>query len=134
MVPSAGEGAPCASALLCAQPFYCDFDPATNTGTCKRPAATGAPCNPNSSGCDSAGDYCDMTTSTCTPRVAAGGTCDPTQFNCVGYTECVGTTCVARARVGESCAASSGVGCLGSLACDATTSTCTLAPVGGACI
>jgi hypothetical protein len=129
------EGTPCTSSTLCASPMYCAIDPATGMGTCKRAAATGAACSPSvgSISCDQVGDYCDATTSKCTPRVAPGSTCDSTQFNCVGYATCVGTTCVARPVAGQACDPTSGPSCLGSLPCDTTTNTCPALPTGGVC-
>ena len=136
LVPSKIEGTACTSPYLCASPLFCDLDPATGTGTCRRAAVTGGPCNTSVTfgSCDDLRDYCDEATGTCKPRVAAGGTCDPAQlFNCVGYTVCQGTTCVARPGSGAACSATAGPACLGSLECSAQ-NTCALVPVPGACL
>jgi hypothetical protein len=136
LMPSEIEGTACTSAYLCASPLFCDLDPATGMGTCRRAAATGASCNISVSfgACDDLRDYCDDATGTCKPRVVAGGTCDPQQTaNCVGYTVCQGTICVARPGSGALCTGTAGPPCLGNLECSAQ-NTCALVPAAGACL
>ena len=124
------EGAPCDAAALCVPPLVCDAAPPSSTGTCQLAAASGAPCNSSLTlACDDLHDYCSLTTSTCTPRAAVGETCDPAQANCIGYAECVGTSCVARLPAGAACSPTGGPACLGNLRCAAQTNTCALAPV-----
>jgi len=136
LMPSKIEGTACTSAFLCASPLFCDLDPATGMGTCRRGAATGASCNSSVSfgACDDLRDYCDEVTGTCKSRVAAGGICDPQQLaNCVGYTVCQGTTCVARPGPGAACGGTAGPTCLGNLECSAQ-NTCAVVPQAGACL
>ncbi|HMF44778.1 MAG TPA: hypothetical protein VKQ32_29090 [Polyangia bacterium] len=133
-LPTAGDGAACSAAIPCVAPLYCDLDSGTGMGTCRRPAATGGACSTSVafSSCDDGRDYCDQLTVTCTRRVAPGGDCASGQ-TCVGYTECMGSTCVAQPKPGEACS-TNGPSCLGTVLCDAASSTCKVVPVGGACM
>jgi hypothetical protein len=126
-------GTACTGSSGCASPLFCDIDPATGIGTCRKAPPTGAACNPAASdACDDGRDLCDPITLVCTPRVAVGGACDPTLYNCVRYATCTGTTCVARPQAGEACDPVNGPSCLEGLICDATTTKCALSPVGTA--
>jgi hypothetical protein len=126
------EGATCSTGQ-CALPLFCD----PVTGTCMKPAPSGATCAFNSAtdsvSCDDAREVCDPTTGTCVAPVAVNAPCTSTTL-CPRSTYCdaAGTgTCVAYLSAGASCA-SSGARCLLDLLCDPITSTCVL-PAATAC-
>ncbi len=127
-----GAGAPCVYPSInigvCAKPFQCD----PTTGTCKKPVATGGPCDPLWTACEDPLDRCDGMT--CTRLLAVGSPCGSSTVGCVNYAECDATTstCVELPTVGAACD-QNGPRCLGGT-CDQTTTTCTLEPPGGACL
>jgi hypothetical protein len=125
-MPAKVAGEPCAMPFECATPLFCAFDAAGGTGTCQRPAATGASCNTvvSTGTCDDVRDYCDQASGKCTPRLAVGTSCDPAQQNCVLYASCLGATCVAMSPERGACDAANGPTCLGELECSSQTFTC----------
>jgi hypothetical protein len=135
-IPSTVEGSACATIYACAGPLFCDRDTTTGMGMCRRAAASGASCIGGAisyASCDDIRDTCDEATGTCVRRTAVGGTCDPARYDCVGYAQCAGTTCVAGPRPGEACTPEGVPDCLGSYLCSAQTSTCELIPPDGSC-
>jgi hypothetical protein len=135
LVPSTVEGSACAALFACESPLFCDLDSATGTGTCRRAAATGAPCSVGgfaALACDDLRDTCDATTGTCRRRTAVGAPCaDP--LECIGYAQCVGGTCVALTKAGAACSPDGSPGCLGALVCSPDTNTCAASPPDGSC-
>jgi hypothetical protein len=122
-------GAACSSYDGCAPPLQCGYDLTTGKyTTCFRPAARGATCDPTQFfACDDYRDYCDQTTSKCTPLLATNATCGGSNgASCVYYDMCANTACVSRPGVGQACAldANGIANCLGGLAC--TNGTCQL--------
>ena len=135
ITPSTVVGTPCIVAYECARPLFCALD-VSGAGTCQPVAATGAPCNAYIAlgVCDNLRDYCPVATGVCTPRGQVGAPCsflDPN--NCLGYAQCVNSTCIALSRAHDACDAASGPGCLGSLECSLQIGTCEYPTVPGAC-
>jgi hypothetical protein len=135
ITPSKVAGTPCIVAYECEPPLFCDID-VNGNGTCQPVAATGAPCNSYVAlgVCDDLRDFCGVATDTCAPRGKPGAACsflDPN--NCLGYAQCIGSTCVAHAPASGACYPASGPGCLGSLECSTQTNTCEFPAVAGAC-
>jgi hypothetical protein len=133
--PSTVEGSACASFFECASPLFCAIDDTTGSGVCRRAAASGTTCDASafSFACDDIRDTCAPVTGTCVPRTAVGGTCDPARIDCIGYAQCVGTTCVALPKPGAACTPGGSADCLGSLECSAQTSTCVAPPPDDSC-
>jgi len=135
MTPSTVEGSPCSALGACAPPLFCQLD--SSDGTCRRVAARGAPCVASGisapQACDDLLDYCDRSTHVCTRRGAPGEPCDPAQRTCLGYAQCLGSTCVALGSERAACEPTSGPGCLGDLECSPITKTCTLPTPASAC-
>jgi hypothetical protein len=125
-VPSKVAGTSCTSTLECASPLFCARDSSSATGTCQPSGATGAACNATATygACDDLRDYCDPTTAKCTRRGAAGAACDAAAGTCIGYTSCLGGTCVAMSPERGACNTTDGPTCLGDLECSSQTFTC----------
>jgi hypothetical protein len=101
-------GQPCVSLTECVAGLLCVSDPTTGNATCGTFPAHGASCTA-SQFCDSASDYCDLTTGICTSRVAPGGACQPADVSCVAYATCDATTstCLALGGAGAACTSAS---------------------------
>jgi hypothetical protein len=113
------EGGTCRFSGECTAGLTCSVD-----GVCTRYPQLGEACTGR---CDRVDNYCDGTTSTCTPKRAVGAAC--TQFECLDLAACVAGTCQARPGLGEACAATSaGPLCLADTYCDSATLRCVLTP------
>jgi hypothetical protein len=132
------RGAACALTDSCADRYYCVTPtPAGGTGSCTAPPGRGQPCGTQTTApyCDDVRDTCELATQHCTPLTPVGGACDASAGPpCVGYATCIGSTCVALGRVGDSCDVQTGAApyCLGDLECDVNLR-CIRPAAGGSC-
>ena len=125
------EGATCDSIDGCANPMYCNAP--TGTGTCKTPAASGATCvRGDVKPCVDSRDYCDASNK-CVRGADPGQPCGgANNIQCIDYAKCIGNTCVADRKLGESCTASTTAArCAGTLVCSG--GTCQAPPGGMTC-
>jgi hypothetical protein len=114
------SGGACEDFDACAAPNFCNFDFQTGMGTCQPLPDTGEACVVDGGlPCDHQDDYCNTTTMVCTRRGGAGAACTSSN-ECLDYTECDGTACIAQPVSGEACT-DVGPSCLGDLECNAGT-------------
>ena len=120
-------GQPCDATMdrFCAIGLTCGTAASGAQQVCLAPPAEGETCA-TLRPCDALDDYCDPIVWKCLRKIGVGGAC-PSGAGCVDYARCNGgTTCVADAKVGESCSLSGLPWCLGSLQC--TDGFCALLP------
>jgi len=115
-VPAGGA---CEDFDACAAPNLCDIDFTTGMGTCGPLADTGDPCIPDGLPCNHFSDFCNAQSMTCTAQGGAGAACTSSS-ECLDYTQCNGTSCIAQPVEGEACDATTGPSCLGDLECSPT--------------
>lgn len=111
-------GQPCDATMdrYCSIGLTCGPDASGAQPVCLAPPAEGQSCA-TLMPCDALDDYCDPLVSKCLRKVAPGGFCQ-TGACCVDYARWNGgTTCVADAKLGESCNLIMPPFCLGSLEC-----------------
>ncbi len=137
IAPSKVRGTPCTTQYECATPLFCQISGATLTGTCQPAVATGQLCSTLGGfrACENLRDYCSQSASRCTPRGAVGAACTEEDVNsCLGYAQCIGSTCVALSPARGACNPTDGPGCLGNLQCSAATNTCEFPAAASACM
>ncbi len=116
------DGGACEDFDACAAPDMCDIDFMTGMGTCRPLPDTGDGCVVDGGlPCNHSTDFCSPTSNTCTARGGAGAACT-SSAECLDYTVCDGTACVAQPVAGEACDEATGNFCLGDLDC--TSGTC----------
>jgi len=133
------NGASCAVAAQC-QTGFCAIAPGQACGVCAAEPKPGDPCDQLIT-CGRMTLVCSAATSTCVAYAQEGGSCAPGQpcvsgFTCVGAdtnTGAAGTCKPAAAHQDDPCSFT-GAGCdlFSGLACNAATSQCGIAQVGGA--
>jgi hypothetical protein len=136
-VIAGGEGATCSSTTGCAFPYFCKRpDSAVDSGICSRLSRRGEACATDEfPSCDDPRDYCDPGSRICVALPTAGQSCIDANPSgtCAPGTSCVDGMCAPLRRTGDTCGATVGWNCLGTLTCDAVSLRCVVPTERPAC-
>jgi hypothetical protein len=101
--PRVADGEPCYTVLDCADDSVCTLSVTTFDGTCQKPLAAGATCDPGIILQCGSGLGCDPATLRCVPLLPNGASCTTGGLACVAFTSCVDSACTPLPGPGEAC-------------------------------